>query len=106
MGNVSFNEKKQWGVSQLMFIQVRNSKYFVTALYTDAKGGFNADIEMQDGKFFTLNFSKITEKFYKNGENAKLPQFLCLEVLNMAISKGIVFLSDIQKENIKWGLKK
>lgn len=80
-----------------MFIQVRN--YHVTSLYTDSKGGFNAEIE-KDGKGFTLNFSGITHKFYKNGANAKLPKYLCKETMEMAISKGICFLTQIERENV------
>lgn len=88
-----------------MFIQVKDSKYFVTSLYKTGTRGFNADIEHQDGKSFTLNFSTITEKFYKNGENAKLPKYLCREVLDMAISKGgIIHLSQVERENIIYKL--
>lgn len=87
-----------------MYVVVRN--YAVTSLYRDAKGGFNADIEQSDGRYFTLNFSTITLKFYKNGSNAKLPQYLCKEVLEMAISKGIVFMNQVERENVIWGMKK
>lgn len=88
-----------------MFIQVKGSKYFVTSLYTDCKGGFNADIEHQDGKHFVLNFSSITQKFYKDGKNAKLPKYLCKDVLEMAISKGgLVNLSQTEREDILYKL--
>ena len=86
-----------------MFIQVKDSKYFVTSLYKEPKG-FSADIEQQDGKHFVLNFSSITEKFYKNGQNAKLPKYLCREVLDMAISKGIIFLNEVERENVIYNI--
>lgn len=89
-----------------MFIQINNSKYYLAALYTDNKGGFNADIEHADGKSFTINYSAITSKFYKNGKNAKLPIFLCKAVLEMAINRGgLVYMNEVEKENALYWLK-
>lgn len=88
-----------------MWISIKE-KYFVTAIYTDSKGGFSADIEAASGKSFRLDYSNITNKFYKNGENAKLPQYLCKAALDMAISKGICFLSELDKANVYYWLKK
>lgn len=87
-----------------MFIQVKESKYFVTSLYKEPHG-FSAIIEQQDGKEFVINFSSITEKFYKNGQNAKLPKYLCKEVLEMALSRGgLITLSQIERENVLYKL--
>lgn len=83
-----------------MFLKVReNSKYYLTAIYTDAKGGFTADIETTGGKSFKVDYSNITNKFYKNGNNAKLAKYLCKACLDIACSKGICFLSEIEREN-------
>jgi hypothetical protein len=87
-----------------MFIQVKDSKYFVTSLYKEPHG-FSADIEHQDGKHFVLNFSSITQKFYKDGHNAKLPKYLCKEVLEMALSRGgLIVLSEVERENVLYNL--
>lgn len=90
-----------------MFIRIRESKYYVVALYTDAKQGFNAEIEQADGKHFTLSYSTITSRFYKNNESIegkRIPKYLCKEVLNLATSSGICILSDVEKENAMYWL--
>lgn len=87
-----------------MFIQIKDSKYYLAALYKVNKDDFNAEIEHADGKHFTLNFSKITGRFYKNEKKAKLPKYLCKEVLNLAINAGICILSEEEKENALYWL--
>jgi hypothetical protein len=82
-----------------MFIQVRKgSKYFVTALWKETKG-FAATIEESGGKHYEIYFSDVTGKFYKDRENAKIAKYLCKALLDMAISKGIIFMSEIEREN-------
>jgi len=85
-----------------MFIQVKEgSKYFVTALYREPKHNqsFTAQIETSEGKSFQVNYSGITNRFYKNDSNAKLPKYLCKAVLDMAIGKGIIFMNRVERAN-------
>lgn len=84
-----------------MFIQVREgSKYYVSAIYREPKGqSFTAEIEHADGKHFQINYSSITNRFYKNNEKAKLPKYLCTAVLDLAISGGIIIMNRVERAN-------
>jgi len=83
--------------------KIRN--YMIEMIWK-SHNGFTIIFE-KDGEQSTYEFSSITLKFYhKMGKKQpKLPQYLIRTILEMAIRKQAVVLSDIEIKNALWVAK-